>query len=138
MSVIHFLMGLPASGKTTLAKDLVKDGAKRVSKDDLRAMMNNGEYTPELEMFVIDIRDAIIERAVEMGHDIVVDDTNLNPMHSDAIRHIASYSGAWIDIVKMDTPLEECIKRDAARENPVGEDVIRGMHSKYLSESADK
>jgi hypothetical protein len=34
-------------------------------------------------------------------------------------------------------PLEECIKRDAQREKPVGEKVILGMHNQFLSKGVD-
>src|SRR5207245_9019847 len=39
------LKGLPASGKSTYAKELVLKGWKRVNKDDLRAMIDNGKWS---------------------------------------------------------------------------------------------
>jgi predicted kinase len=41
--------------------------------------------------------------------------------------------GARLEMIDLDTPLEECIRRDALREKPVGEAVIRGMYERYLA-----
>lgn len=41
MPKLLVLKGLPASGKSTYAKELVNKGWKRVNKDDLRAMIDD-------------------------------------------------------------------------------------------------
>ena len=41
------LQGLPASGKTKYARELQADGWKRVNKDDLRDMIDNGKSIME-------------------------------------------------------------------------------------------
>jgi predicted kinase len=130
---VHMLKGLPGSGKTTMALEMVKeDHVERVNKDDIRNMLHAGQYTPELEQMVIDARNAIIKIALDRGYDVVVDDTNLNPIHQEAIEDLARAYGAKFDIIELDTSVDECIRRDKGRENPVGEDVIRGMAKKYL------
>lgn len=48
------------------------------------------------------------------------------------IREIASEHNAEVEVKFFDVPLDECIKRDAKRENPVGEKVIRDMYYKYV------
>jgi predicted kinase len=35
-----------------------------------------------------------------------------------------------VSVIQMDTPLDECIRRDSLREKPVGEERIREMWSK--------
>lgn len=133
MSYIHILRGLPASGKTTLAMDMVRnEGMKRVSKDDLRAMLHGGTYTPEMETFVITVRNTIIEAAITRGFDVVIDDTNLNPIHVEQIQLLAANFAVKTNIIDVTTPLDECIKRDSKRPHPVGETVIRAMHEKYI------
>jgi len=129
--MIIMLKGLPASGKTTNAKQFVDTGAKRVSKDDLRNMIDLGDYTHEKELFILAARDALIIAAHDMGFDIVVDDTNLNPAHEEALKNIAAYLNTNLETINMDTPMETCIERDKQRDNPVGEDVIRDMAEKY-------
>src|SRR3990172_3790048 len=120
-AVIYIMRGLPASGKSTTAREMFEEeGIKRVSKDDLRAMLHSGKYTPELETFVLDVRNAVVELTVKKGFDIVVDDTNLNPVHVEALQDLAKAVGASVCIIDMTTPVDECIRRDAERAAPVG------------------
>jgi predicted kinase len=133
---IILLRGLPGSGKTTWALQEMADHPgvyKRVNKDLLRAMLDDGAYSDLNELFVQDIRNRIITTALMCGYSIIVDDTNLNLQHETDIRNIFDN---WADIIVKsfeDVPLEECIARDAARAKPVGEEVIRGMWQKYLA-----
>lgn len=133
-NTLFMLKGLPASGKTNLAKTMMKDKpweVKRVSKDDLRAMVQNGKYTEDSEHFILDIRDFVVARAIERGHDVVVDDTNMNPKHEEQLREIAFSMDASFEVIEINTPIDVCIKRDAKRSKPVGEFAIRYMAEKY-------
>ncbi len=127
--------GLPGSGKTTWAKEQVDKhpGAyKRVSKDDLRAMLDNGTWSKDNERFIRTVRDRIVYEALQSGKSIIVDDTNFEEIHEEALSKIASAYDIKLEIKMFDTPLEECISRDAAREKPVGEQVIRDMHARHF------
>lgn len=128
--------GLPASGKSTWAKEQVKKGkgqVKRVNKDDLRAMLDCGlDFSSANERFILEARDSIIRNAIRKNRHIIVDDTNLNPIHE---KHIRRLVGPMVKVEVRDftmVEVEECIRRDAKRlENPnevgVGEAVIRKM-----------
>jgi predicted kinase len=51
-SKVILCVGIPASGKTTWAKEQVKNGGgkwKRVNKDDLRAMVDCGQFSKSNE-----------------------------------------------------------------------------------------
>jgi len=127
--------GLPASGKTTWAKSQIKQGGhvKRVNKDDLRAMLDSSNHNKLNEDFVLQTRDSIVAAALARGQTIIVDDTNFAPKHEETLRKIAAEYGATFSIKDFsDVPLEECLKRDAERPNPVGEAVIREMYERYL------
>jgi hypothetical protein len=67
------------------------------------------------------------------GFSVIVDDTNFAPEHEASIRSFAS-DDVEVETKLIDTPLEECIARDAKRtgREHVGEKVIRDMHSRYL------
>ena len=131
---ILLLKGLPASGKSTYSKELVTKDHNwvRVNKDDLRAMMNNGEFLGKLEKQVIKTEREIAENALKLGKNVVIDDTNFNPIHEEYFRDLAMRYGAEFEVKFFDTPLEECIKRDIKRPNGVGETVIRKMYNQYL------
>lgn len=134
---VLILQGLPASGKSTYAKQLVKDNPgqwKRINKDDLRAMLDVSEWSKDNEHFVVALRDQIIVKALAAGVNVVVDDTNLDPRHEADIRQMLIFNSnpkvntATVELKFFDTPVEECIARDALRPKGggyVGEAVIR-------------
>ena len=57
--ILLILRGIPCSGKSTYAKEIVRNGKgqwKRINRDDLRAMVDN-KWTPEKEKFIIEARN---------------------------------------------------------------------------------
>lgn len=137
--------GLPASGKSTYAKELLKTGNwTRVNKDDLRALLHNGKWSRENEKQVEAARDALILSSLNRGSNVVVDDTNLHPKHEARIREIVKWWAAEQSevgrIVSVSVeikdftniPLDECIRRDSKRANYVGAAVIKRMHNQFL------
>ncbi len=137
MSTIHFCKGLPGSGKSTWAKQFVKESngqVKRVNKDELRSMVDAGIWSKTNEKFVLRLRDDIIHQCLRQALDVIIDDTNLSPQHLEQISYIADqYKGTKIVIRDFThVSLSECIQRDKNRPNYVGEDVIRDMYKRYL------
>jgi predicted kinase len=60
--------GLPGSGKSTWAKKLIDDHPgqyKRINKDDLRAMLDNGKFSKQNEDFVLEVRNQILLMALQ-------------------------------------------------------------------------
>lgn len=126
------LKGLPASGKSTWAKAEVERTNKktvRVNKDDLRAMM--GGFDKVNEKIVLALRNRLIFDALSNGKSVIIDDTNLNIKHETDIRQITEWMRVNFIIKEFDTDVNECIKRDALRPNPVGAKVIREMSERY-------
>jgi len=155
MPKITILQGLPASGKSTWAKEQILKShgrTKMVNKDDLRALLDVNKWTRDNEKFVLKVRDSIIGEAMSKGLDVIVDDTNLSPKH---ISHITVIVEIWnktgveaemltdgrikhtqytveVNDSFLQVPYKECVKRDLARPNSVGEKVIRGMWLQYI------
>jgi predicted kinase len=147
---VYFLKGLPASGKSTWAREKIEEDrmngivTKRVNKDDLRAMLDNSNYSKEREKFVLEIRDEIVYEALRQGYDVIVDDTNFLPKHKERIEGIVQsivqsaefdnnvVMNIEVEEIFFDVSLSECIERDKKRENPVGEKVIRNMYNQHL------
>jgi len=119
------LKGLPGSGKTTHAKELVKQGFKRINNDDLRDMID-------------EIREAMVGIFMEHGCDIVVDNCNFNPIHKidmclqAELHNDTNKTKYEVEEKLIDIPLEECIRRDSLRDRKVGEKVIKDMYERYL------
>ena len=134
---LFVMVGLPGSGKTAWARRAVDDGGgrcKRVSKEELRGMLDNGRYSEEAEEMVLTIRDYAVATVLDAGMDVVVDDTNLAPKHQSRLLRLAAAhnaSGKVIDLTSV--PVETCIARDAGRGKPVGEKVIRDMYDQFVA-----
>lgn len=141
MKKIIILKGLPASGKTTYAKKLIDDNPnvyKRVNKDDLRAMLDNGRWSKDNEKMILAIRDKIILEALERGKHVIVDDTNLHPKHED---HIIKLVKGKVNVIKtkfFDITPEEAIERDLKRPVSVGSKVIMNMYNQFLKKEVEQ
>lgn len=136
MKSIVLLKGLPASGKTTWAKQQLKENPgkyKRINKDELRVMFDDGKWSKHNEKFVLMMRDMLIMNALECSWSVIVDDTNLHPKHEERIRDIAVSLNAKVIVKEFNIDIDEAVKRDLKRPNSVGEHVIRGMYDRYIA-----
>lgn len=140
MLKVYMTRGLPASGKSTWAKAEVAkntNGIKRINRDDLRMMFDNGEWSGSREKFIVAAQSALILLALEKGKHVILDDCNLDQSNLARVEQLISgfiqKRKAEIEIVDFThvTP-EECIERDRKRAQYVGEKVIRRMHTRYL------
>lgn len=141
--------GIPASGKSTWAKSWVaEDPTHRVrfNWDDLRNMM--GPYwVPERENTGIlkDLRSTFLLRMMEHQWDIVCDNMNLNPKEAEFFkREVDNFNSTYcwegnannkepyeIEYRDFFIPVEECIRRDSMRQNPIGEAIIKQTWNRY-------
>ena len=135
MSKLIICRGLPASGKSTWAKQWVLEDPEhriRINQDDIRLML--GKYwVPSREKLVQEIQfDAIVE-ALSREFDVVIDNTNLNNKVLDQfnrlIKTFEDYEIEYKDF--FDTPLSVCIERDKNRDLQVTEKVIRSFYNNY-------
>ncbi|MCX4626141.1 AAA family ATPase [Streptomyces sp. NBC_01443] len=138
--VVHVMTGLPASGKTTAARALQAEAAgrmRRVNLDDLRAMLDLPD--PERsrsyrhEQTVLAVQDAAVRAAVDDGFDVVVDNTHLTSRIPKRLKAAVAGRATFVVHDFTDVPVEECLRRDAARERPVGEEIIRILNDKHMS-----
>lgn len=140
--------GIQGSGKTTFAKAWVAEDPEhriRINNDDIRNML--GPYwVPSREDIVSSAKRNFALNGMLLGYDIVVDNMNLNPKeikfwtdivnthNSSDPRAVKSDVVRWeyeIEFKDFFISLEECIRRDAARPNPIGEKVIRDTWRRY-------
>jgi predicted kinase len=146
MRKVILMKGLPGSGKSTVAKKIIAENPetyKRINRDDLRAMFDNGTTTNSNEKFVKKVRDVLILKALEEGKSLVIDDTNLSETNLRRIMQLVNeYNKKYnenvvVEVQELDTSIEVCIARDALREKPVGEKVIRNMRKTFSKDTPE-
>ena len=132
MSKLIMLSGLPASGKSTRAQEIVSNGNWiRVNRDLLRKMLHCGKWSGINEGITVDVEKSIAFLLLKDNKNIVVDDTNLNPKNKEMWKEVAKLSGATFEHEHIDAIIEDCIQRDGDREESVGEHVIVQMAMQY-------
>lgn len=134
---VVLLRGIPASGKTTFAKKHLtvhpNGSVVRINNDELSAMLFGISWGRELNSAVLleNLRLDLLTRALENPSIrlIFIDNTNLKTrtVNQLAKRAIALGAVVTVDDRFLCVPLDECLRRDALRETPVGERVIRDM-----------
>ena len=132
--VIILVRGIQGSGKTTLAKNLVKydNMLVRINRDDIRAMLCT-EWSYAFEKVVVKMQLSMVKAALDKGYSVVIDDvSNLNENTINRLKQTFPDVEIQMKDICLLTPLEECIKRDAIRENPIGEEVIKETYNRYV------
>jgi len=136
MSKLIIMKGLPASGKSTKAEEIVRETGNtvRLNKDLLRTMLHFDKWTGKNEQATQDAEHKLADFFLRAGKNVIVDDTNLNPKTIGYWVQLAKHCNAGIEYVDMTgVPVAECIERDYKRAKPVGEHVIQKMAMQYLN-----
>lgn len=136
---IIVLQGCPCSGKTTWAKEYLKDHeAVYINRDSIRCELNGGKYTLKKEDEVTAIESYRVIEGLDKGSDVIVDATNLNPKTIKKWQRLADLKGAEIDFKEFYVPIEEAMKRSKARKAVGGlyisKQVMTGFYKKYYPE----
>ena len=133
MPRLFIMCGLPASGKSTFARQFIRDNDIRyVSRDEIRFSMvkENEEYfSREKEVFK-KFAGTIAQTLVD-GFDVIADATHLNPpSRNKLINAIDAITRDYtITYVFIDTSLEVCLARNAERTGraKVPEETLKQM-----------
>jgi predicted kinase len=135
-NTIWITVGLQASGKTSWSTKKVDDGKGsivNINKDDLRSMLHNNNHSKGRESLVIQMQEAMIDVALEDNKNIIISDTNLNPVHIQRIKDkFADRAEIVVEDSFLQVSLEECIARDKNRTKSVGEKAIRDTYNRWI------
>lgn len=147
MTHITLMRGIPGSGKSTIA-DLLRYAqhpeAKVFSTDDywyLPGPPKSGLYNFDIKEIAaahLWNQDRASRWATACDH-VIIDNTNITSRAVAPYFDMAVKYNCSISILTVDTPLEECIRRNALRskDRQVPESAIRKMHSQMDSVSSD-
>lgn len=136
---IIICVGLPGSGKSTFAKKWVSEDPKnrfRFNNDELLKMMTEGVFTKESYLIIRDMQTGFIKGIASQGKSGILDNTHMNPSVLNNLLmfldlEISDYTNENYEIIIKDftdISIEECIRRDSLRDNPIGKDVIEKMY----------
>lgn len=138
MRTIFILKGLPGSGKSHFAAELIRKEPGRfvrINRDDLRSMAVGPGNNPhardnDREELVRTFKNDLTRQAIREGYDVILDDTHLVPATVKKLHVLAASVGDVKVIEKaFDVSVDECIRRDDLRTGfaRVGEKIIRDM-----------
>lgn len=131
------LKGLPASGKSTWAKE--QREAVRLNMDDFRMMLHDGVFTKGREKITQGVYKAAVEEAMETEVDVIVDNTHFHPKWENYYKELCPHYGYKFEIKDFtEVPLSKCLKRDRERAKPVGDKVIMDMYNRYIKKAPER
>ena len=125
MNNLIVLVGLPASGKSTFAKEkLANEETIVLSSDELRKELLGDESCQTNNELVFSTLYARAKENLLNGKDVVIDATNINM--KDRRRTLSHFQGMDIKRVALvfATPINVCYERDSKRDRVVGMEVI--------------
>lgn len=119
------LIGLPASGKSTWAR---QHGVAVLSSDELRFVLADDETDQSIhgEVFAA-LRDLLRRRLALRRPLTFVDATNLTRRERRPYLRMAQVYDCTVEAVFFDTPVEVCKARNASRTRVVPDRVIDAM-----------
>jgi predicted kinase len=148
---LHITRGLPASGKSSEAKQWVAENPHaraRLTRDELRRDMHGGwhrrpeeDALPEGCVMSTEDQVTIAQHAAALallrhGVSVIIDDTNLEDRHVAALLRIAMAARSKVRFIDLrHVPLEVCQQRNAARsgDEHVPPEVIERMWCDHIA-----
>ena len=143
MPKLIITVGISASGKSTYAKELVKQGWVEVNRDfwrfnlfcegvqDWSLYKSSKQKEDEVSKYCLDQWDLAIDP--QFRDDVIISNTNLNPKDLDCWKTKGEEAGYEVEIKYFDILLEEALKRDSKRGGlQVGRETILKQWKKWL------
>jgi predicted kinase len=116
---MQILVGLPGSGKSTYAAEKVSQGWVRVNYDSIRhesdLFPGGYHFSKDNENRVKHVCLMNAAAALRDGLNVVVDNTNLTEKSRIPWFNLAQVYQLDPEIIEFNTPLDECLRRNAAR-----------------------
>lgn len=125
MATLHLMVGLPCSGKTTLARPLErKYSALRLTPDEWQVRLFGQDATdPEHDTrhsLIEALQWEVAERALVLGIDVILDFGFWTREEREDFRSRARRLGASSEVHFVDVPSDELLRRLASRNRQPG------------------
>lgn len=133
------MVGLPGSGKTTLARQWARGEPNRivtVSRDDIRqTIFNQYGIVKDHESLISSIEEDQVTRLLKAGLSVVVHDMNLRPKYRKRWFELCQKVGATFSLEDLTfVELEECLRQNQDRDldQVVPEQIIIDNYNKFV------
>lgn len=132
MNKLFMMIGIPASGKTSLAEQIANsEGAEIVSSDNIRKELYGNENIQGDSNEVFKTVENRIINGLKNNKNMIYDATNINYKRRMAfLQKIRKLKIEKIAIM-VATPYEQCLIRNSQRERQVPEEVIKRMYYNF-------
>ena len=133
-NILYILCGIPASGKSTLSKQLVKQYNAKLHCFDKLPKAHHPKYYKEVrKQMHLDIANDL-----RNGLDIVCDDLHTEKQWREDILTVTKDVDCKKIIIVMTTPLEECLRRNVNREARLPDFVLYDLNEKFEPPTLDE
>lgn len=134
---LYLMMGVPGSGKSTYAKNILKDGDIYISRDEIRYSLLTEEddyFAKENEViktFIDNIDKSLVNE--EYCGDVYADATHLSPKSRAQVLNQLKNKDK-VSVIYLDIPLNIILERNAQRKGRalVPENVVRRMYNSII------
>jgi predicted kinase len=140
MSDLYYLVGAPASGKSTYAKELQKEGIKLVSSDDIRETLWGDASIQKNPKEVFKQMEILTHLYLAQEENVVYDATNISAARRKEFVKLVKSWNLNVDLycIYLNIPMEVCIERNKERERKVPVRVIKRMFEQMEEPTYDE
>jgi predicted kinase len=138
--MLIIVMGVSGSGKSTYSKTLDTNNlrAVRLSSDELRGVLGSSEEDQTVSGKVFQTMEYMTEYLLKNNRDVIIDATMVSPKARAPFVAIARKLGKKVKVIVMNTPIEECKKRNANRDRKVPAFVIQAQANRLELPTKDE
>lgn len=131
----YLTIGMPASGKSTWAK--TQTNYLEINLDECRAKISGDEGDQSVNKQAIELRNQLINQAATQSKDIIISDTNLNPVFRQQLVEELRQLGFIVEFVLFPVGLDVAKSRNSNRSRIVPDHVLENMYSRFKSDSVE-
>ena len=110
-----------------------------MASDEIRRLLSDDPENQNIHRRVFAVLRDLLKQRIELGRPITyIDATNLTPYERRPYIELGILYDCDVDAIFFDIPLEECQRRNRARNRVVPDDVIAQMSARLVPPTVDE